>query len=97
VAVAATKCLTESADVYAATPLWQQLRSALDAKLAGATLSRVLGGHQLLQHKINLHLTSTNVRCCSAGMNIRTCARKPDSGPVLLEHVAAIFGTFPTF
>ncbi|WIA07912.1 hypothetical protein OEZ85_007391 [Tetradesmus obliquus] len=35
VAVAATKCLTESADVYAATPLWQQLRSALDAKLAG--------------------------------------------------------------
>jgi hypothetical protein len=37
VAVAATKCLTESTDVYAATPLWQQLRSALDAKLAGRT------------------------------------------------------------
>jgi hypothetical protein len=46
VAVAATKCLTESADVYAATPLWQQLRSALDAKLAGATRSRRLGAQQ---------------------------------------------------
>jgi hypothetical protein len=43
VAVAATKCLTESADVYAATPLWQQLRSALDAKLAGEPPSRQAG------------------------------------------------------
>eukprot|EP00879_Flechtneria_rotunda_P019331 GHRR01020303.1.p1 GENE.GHRR01020303.1~~GHRR01020303.1.p1 ORF type:complete len:890 (+),score=314.69 GHRR01020303.1:664-3333(+) len=35
VAVAATKCLTESPDIFANRPLWEQLRAALDAKLKG--------------------------------------------------------------
>lgn len=35
VAVAATKCLTESQDVYAKYDLWQLIRAALDAKLTG--------------------------------------------------------------
>ncbi|KAF8072350.1 hypothetical protein HT031_000009 [Scenedesmus sp. PABB004] len=35
VAVAATKLLTESAELYAQQPLWQALRGALDAKLKG--------------------------------------------------------------
>lgn len=36
VTVAATKCLTESGDVYGTRPLWEQLRAALDEKLKGA-------------------------------------------------------------
>jgi hypothetical protein len=35
VTVAATKCLTESGDVYGTRPLWEQLRAALDEKLKG--------------------------------------------------------------
>lgn len=40
VTVAATKCLTESGDVYGTRPLWEQLRAALDEKLKGAGSAR---------------------------------------------------------
>lgn len=34
--MAATKCLTESQDVFAKSELWKQMKAALDAKLKGA-------------------------------------------------------------